>query len=704
MAVREAQDLQMVARSGQGAEQYARQTWSGRDWRLALLLVAAIFIAYQQVWQAGFIWDDEAHLTANPCIIGPLGLKEIWTTAAARICPLVLSTFWLEHKIWGLNPLPYHLVNVLLLGASAIVLWRVLRSLRAPGAWLGAALWALHPVQVESVAWITELKNTQSGLFYLLSVLFFVKWKASETGTGQRKAGWSYPLACLFGVLAMASKSSTVILPLVLGLVAWWMEGRWKWREAWRLAPFCLMSVLAGALSMWTQKLEGAQDPHFARNWAERIAVAGRVIWFYLGKLVWPHPLIFIYPRWQIDASHALSFVPVLLVGVALGVLWWKRRGAARPVFVAFVYFIMALLPVLGLMDHYFLRYSFVGDHFQYLASMGPLALAAAGFATIFDSLRRKAPWLPPVFCAALLAVLGFLTWKQCGMYADVETLWRMTSARNPGLWMAHQNLGTALLQQGRSEEAIAQFGEAMRIDPANATAHYNFGNVLFQQGRTEEAIAHYREAARLNPANADAHNNLGVALFQQGKTGEAIAHYREAVRLNPAYADAHNNLGNALLQQGRTEEAIAHYLEVVRINPAYAAAHYNLGNALLQQGQMGDAIEHLQKALELLPGNVAIQNNLAWVLATAPQASLRNGARAVQLAAQASQSSGGNNPIILHTLAAAYAEAGQFSSAVQTAQKALQLAEAQSNANLATALRREMKLYEAGHRFEDVR
>ena len=637
---------------------------------LALLLLAVVGLAYLPVWHAGFIWDDDQHLTQNPCIIGPLGLKEIWTTARARICPLVLSTFWLEHKIWGLSPLPYHLVNVLLLGSSAIVLWRVLRSLRAPGAWLGAALWALHPVQVESAAWITELKNTQSGLFYLLSILFFVRWKGSGTGSQQGKDIWSYPLACFFGVLAMASKSSTVILPLVLGLVAWWMEGRWKWREALRLAPFCLMSVLAGALSMWTQKLEGGADPRWARTSLERIAVTGRVIWFYLGKLLWPHPLIFIYPRWHIDASQALSFAPALLVAVVLGVLWWKRQGRLRPVFVAFLYFIIALLPVLGLMDHYFLRYSFVGDHFQYLASMGPLALAAAGLAMGFGFLHREAAWPSPVFCTALLAALGLLTYRQCGMYTDTETLWRNTLAKNPECWMAHNNLGIALRQQGRTEDAIAQYREALRIDPAYAVAHNNLGNALRQQGRTEDAIAQYREA----------------------------------LRIDPAYAEVHCNLGNALLGQGRTEEAMAHYREALRINPAYAEAQYNLGNTLFQQGTVDEAIAHTQKALELQPSNLSYENNLAWMLATAPQASLRSGARALELAGKANQSTGGNNPVILHTLAAAYAEAGDFTNALQTAQKALQLAEAQSNTVLADALRLEIKLYEGGRRFEDAR
>jgi tetratricopeptide (TPR) repeat protein len=641
-----------------------RRYWS-RDGVLALILFVAIIFAYQQVWHAGFIWDDDQHLTQNPCVVGPLGLKEIWTTKAARICPLVLSTFWVEHKLWGLNPLPYHLLNVFLHGASAVVFWRALRTLQVPGSWLGAALWALHPVQVESVAWITELKNTQSALFYLSSVLFFVKWKAAEIKTEQLKAIWYYPLGLFFGVLAMASKSSTVVLPLVLGLCAWWMDGRWQWRNTLRLAPFFLMTLLAGALSIWTQKLEGALDSPFPISGTERIAVVGHVIWFYLGKLAWPHPLIFIYPRWHIDTARITAYLPTFLALLLMGGLWWKRRGGARPVYFAYGYFVIALLPVLGLLDHYFLRYSFVGDHFQYLASMGPLALAGAGIATGFDWVPRRKPFLQSTFVAVLLLGLGLLTWRQCAMYSNDETLYRVTIDRNPGAWMSYYNLGYLLFQQGRTDEAIVRFRETLQIRPNYVEAHTYIGEILVQQGHPDEAIAQFREALRIDPAFAMAHNNLGIVLFQKGQIEEAISQFREALQINPTNAQAHYNLALALFQQGRAEEAIA----------------------------------HAQKVLELQPGNVVIQNTLAWMLATAEPASLRNGASAIQLATQASQSTGGN-PLILRTLAAAYAETGRFSEAVEIAQRALQLAETQSNAALAEALRNELSLYRSNQPF----
>ena len=281
-------------------------SWWRHDWLWGLTLILFVILAYTPIWHAGFIWDDDTILTANPCIVGPLGLKEIWTTSAADICPLTITTFWVEHALWGLSPLPYHLVNVLMHGACAVLLWRVLGSFRVQGAWLGAALWALHPVQVESVAWITEMKNTESGLFFLLSILFFVKWlRAKELNNGRTEGVWNYALCLLFAAMAMAGKSSTVILPVVLCLCAWWVEGRWHWRNVVRVIPLFLMTVAASALSIWTQGLQLATvtDPQWARTWPQRLAAAGDAFWFYLGKLLWPYPLVAIYPRWQIDAG-----------------------------------------------------------------------------------------------------------------------------------------------------------------------------------------------------------------------------------------------------------------------------------------------------------------------------------------------------------------------------------------------------------------
>jgi len=585
-----------MSKSGQQNETHA---WFRSDWIWALLLPVAVLLAYQQVWHAGFIWDDDSHITQNPCIVGPLGFKDIWTTSAATYYPLVLTAFWIQHAIWGLNPLPYHLVNVAVHGICAILLWLVLRRLNVRGAWFGAALWALHPVQVESVAWITELKNTQSCLFYLLAILFFLKWIGMP---GQGRAKY-YALVLICSALAILSKSSTVMLPCVLALCWWWMDRRWRWRNILALAPFVLVAAIASAWTIWEQKFHsGALGPEWAQSRAERAILAGKAVWFYFGKLAWPHPLIFIYPRWNIDASSLTACLPSLALLFCIYFLWRGRNGRTRPLFFAMAYFVISLFPVLGFFNVYFFRYSFVGDHFQYLASMGPLALAGASCVMFFNSMASQKPWLQIAFSGILLLGLGGMTWRQCGMYSDIESLWRTTIAGNPECWLAYNNLGLALENQGSIVEASAQYQRSLRFNPGYAEAHNNLGNTLIKQGRAEEAIAQFRDAIDSNPRFAWARYNLGNVLFQQGQTEEAIAQFREALRINPSSIDTLDNLGNALFKLGRTEEAIAQFREALRVSPASAEAHNNLGVALCRQGQIEEGIVQFREALRINP------------------------------------------------------------------------------------------------------
>jgi len=590
-------------------------SWLGHDWVWGLILAGAVILAYLPVWHAGIIWDDAAVVTANPVIVGPLGLKEIWTTSAADICPLTLTTFWVEHLLWGLAPVPYHLVNVFMHAACAVVLWQVLRSLRVPGAWLGAALWALHPVEVESVAWISEMKNTQSGLFFLLSILFFVRWLKARDLDRRAGGGWNYALTLLFAALAMASKSSAVILPVVLCLCAWWMESRWDWRNLARVAPIFFISVVAGIVSIWTQQIHGANDPLWTRTWPERLVTAGDAVWFYLGKLLWPHPLILIYPRWQIDAGQLISYLPLCAVIVALFILWLKRDSWFRPGFLVFAYFLTALLPVLGLVDMSYSHYSFVADHFQYLASMGPLALAGAGLSRLADFVTPGKYGLRSSLCAGLLLALGVLSWQRVWAFESEKTLWSDTLAKNPNCSIAHSGLGAFLLEGGKWDEAIAQYEEALEINPNYAETHNNLANALLQKGRVDEAIAEYQKALEINPNVAETHYNLGNTLLQKGRVDEAIVECQKALEINPNYADAHAYLGSALLQKGHVDAAIAEYQKAMEINPNYAGAHYNLGNALLQKGQVDEAIAEYEKALEINPNYPEAHANLGSAL-----------------------------------------------------------------------------------------
>jgi tetratricopeptide (TPR) repeat protein len=695
------------------------------QWLAALALIGLVFVAYSQVVHFDFIWDDEAHLTQNPCVTGPLGLKEIWTTTRAVYYPLVLTTFWALHKIVGLAPWPYHALNVVIHAISAVLLWRVLRQLNVTGAWLAAALWALHPVLVQSVAWVTELKNTQSGLFYLLSILCFLKFDAQERERGR---WWRWSLALLFFIFAIFSKPSTVMLPVALALCLWWRKGRIRPADLASIVPFALVSAAASAWTIWEQKFHaGAIGAEWSQTPLERLIIAGRAVWFYAGKLSWPHPLIFIYPRWLIDSKQVAAYLPLAAVFAGLAILLSISGTWRRPVLFAVLYFVTALFPVLGFFNVYFFRYSFVSDHFQYLASMAPLALAGAAISVTIDRLRWKSV-LRPAFGGAILVVLGVLTWRQTSMYRDLVTLYTKTLAENPQCWMAHYNLGIVLRGRGETEQAISHYRAAIALRPDYAEAHYNLARLLADKGDSDDAIAHYEKALLVNPADAEAHNNLGAALFESGRLTEAIGHYERALDIRPNHPgaslnlanallfkgdidgaivhylaglasspdqpDAQYNVANALLRKGRTDEAIVHYKKAIELMPQNADAHANLGSALLQKSQIAAAIAEYRSALAIAPQNRPAQTNLAWLLSTASDPLLRNGREAVTLAEEVNRFSGNNQPVVLRILAAAYAEAGQFSEAVDTAERALQL---QDSEPLAGALRKEIALYRSG-------
>jgi Tfp pilus assembly protein PilF len=580
-----------------------------------ILLVVAVYLP---ALRGGFIWDDNAHLTENPCIVGPLGFKDIWTSRAAVYYPLVLTSFWAQHALWGLHPLPYHLVNIVMQGFCAVLLWRVLLSLNVRGAWLGAVLWALHPVQAESVAWITELKNTQSCLFYLLTILFFVKWRNASMDSDKQGRNASYALVMLCAVLAMLSKASTVMLPVVLGLCAWWLDGRWRWRTAVTLVPFFLISAAVSGWTIWEQKFHsGALGNEWNLSLAGRVVVAGKAIWFYLGRLLWPHPLMFIYPRWEIEASQAVSFLPFFAAVAALFILWCYRNGCARPVFFAYAYFVISLFPVLDFFDVYFFRYSYVGDHFQYLAGMGPLALAGAVLASAIDVFKKENQFLIPAICGALIAALSALTWQHTDIFRNNETLWRDTLVKNPDAWMAHDNLSVVLLKRGEINEAIAQCEAALQTKPDDAEALGNLGGALTFRKQYAEAIAYCQAALQIKPDYAEGRANLANALAEVGKIDEAIEQYRLTLQYNPNQAGVHNALGIALAKKGNIDEAIEHFRAALQSKPGDADTHDNWGTALAMQGKLDEAIEHYQKALQLNPSRSNTRMNYGSALAT---------------------------------------------------------------------------------------
>jgi tetratricopeptide (TPR) repeat protein len=567
------------------------------------LLVGIVAATYAAALRNGFIWDDDLHVTANPHIIGPLGLKEIWSTAAANYFPLVLTNFWVQHAFWDLHPFGYHAVTIAMHALATVALWRVLVVLRIPGAWLGAALWALHPVQVESVAWISELKNTQSAVFFFLSILYYVHWVDAP----ERRHHLVAALLC--GVAAILSKPSTVMLPVALGLCAWWRRGRLTWRDLLPLAPFFVLAAMASGWTIWEQKFHsGAQGPEWSQGLAERSAIAGRIVWFYLGKLLWPHPLVFIYPRWQVEPGNALAYVPLVAALGITAALAWRSRGEPRPALLTALYFGALLFPVLGFFNIYFFRYSFVGDHFQYLASAGPLVLLAAILA------RNAGRALIPVG-AMLLAGCAALSARQCAVYRNHESLWRDTMTRNPSARIAWVNLADTLSKQGRREEALAYFEHAVQMDPNEPNVRNDLGGVLLLLGRPAEALPHLERAAAAKPNGAEIQSNLGSALDAVGRRAEAIAHYDRAVQLDAGYASAQGNLAAALAEDGRFEEAARHFAIAVRLRPEDAAARDGFGRTLQRLGRGAEAIAQFEHTLRLKPDSADAHRHLGLAL-----------------------------------------------------------------------------------------
>jgi len=573
----------------------------------AMLTVVLTVVVYLPVLDGGFIWDDDQYVTDNRTLRSVAGLRQIWLDphATVQYYPLTFTVFWIEYHLWGPNPAGFHMVNVLLHSVNAVLFWILLRRLRVPGAWWAAAVFALHPVHVMSVAWITELKNVLSGCFFLGALLAFF-WD-SESSRRSR-----YALALGLYLCALLSKTSTSILPVAVILIEWWKQGRVGRKELLPLLPLFIMGIAFGTFTLWLEKHEkGAWGTEFAVPFLERLLVAGRSFWFCLGKLLWPARLTFLYPRWQMDPTRAWLYVYPLATIALFVTLWCTRRWIGRAPFAALLYFWLAFPALVLVQLLYMMRYAFVSDHWQYLGSLGMIALGVGGVVRGFECWGDEARWVGRVIASIVMIVLGLLTWRQGHVYRDVETLWRDTLAKNPECWMARIELGNLLFRQGYASEAMTEFERALQIKPDDPEAFNNLGIALAGSGRIPEAISYYEQALRLRPNYAEAYYNLGIVWQNTGRIGEAIHSYEEALRLNPNYAEAENNLGSVLVQQGRVTEALGHWERALRANPGYAEAHYNLGVGLVRLGRVQEAIKHWEEALQLKPDYAEAYFNL---------------------------------------------------------------------------------------------
>jgi len=659
-----------------------------------LLLAALTIVVYRPSWNGGFLWDDDDYITHNELLTAPDGLRRIWFSldSPSQYFPLVYTTFRLEHALWGMNHTGYHWINLVLHVANALLVWRVLARLNVPGSWLAGAIFALHPVQVESVAWITERKNVLMGFFFLLTLLAWIAFIDKRT----RRPWRFYGLALIFYLLALSAKSTACTLPAALLLVLWLQKKPINKRRLLQIVPFVIMGIGMGLLAVWWERYhQGTSRAVFTfLGPMERVLVASRAVWFYLGKLIWPADLTFIYPKWTISSTHLGNYI-WLLAGIGLCVaIYFSRRYVGRSVEVAAAFFVATLSPVLGFIMLYTFRYTFVADHYQYLACIGPIALVSAGVVSLAHIFRQHRGLILSA-AAFVVATLGVLTWRQSAMYGNIETLWRITLARNSECWMAHTNLGIVLLQKGQLDDGIAQYRAALQMQPDSWDAEYNLGTALVGKGEVDEAILHCERAVAMQPNDPDGQVSLGDALLQKKRIDEAIVHYQSALAVRPDYFLAHYGLGRAFLEKGEADSAIQHCRTALVIQPDDADCHTVLAVALDEKTETAEAIQHYEKALAISPKSISALTNLAWLRATSSNEALRNGNEAVKLAGQADELSGGTNAVVLRTLAAAYAEAGQFGKAIESGRTALQLARVHGDQSLAVELEQQIAVYE---------
>jgi tetratricopeptide (TPR) repeat protein len=638
--------------------------FDGAFWIFLAVILPLTVLAYQPAWHGGFLWDDNGHITKQT-LRSAAGLWRIWFEPGAtqQYYPVVHSAFWLQFHAWGVNPTGYHIVNIVLHAVSASLFAVILRRLRVPGWWLAAAVFALHPVQVESVAWITELKNTLSGVFYFAAALTYLRFD-------ERRTRGLYVAALGWFVLALLSKSVTATLPAGLLIVFWWKRGRLDLRrDVLPLAAFFVASVAAGTMTVVMERtFIGASGDAFNFSFVERTLIAGRAVCFYLYSLIWPANLAFNYPRWHVSQAIWWQYLFPLFVG-ALLVAAWLVRGRTRAPLAALLFFGVTLAPALGYANVYPFRFSFVADHFQYLACAGIFALIAAGLTRGFDRWRAPAN-VRALAAAAIVLPLVVLTWRDAHGYTSLEALWKTTIERNPEAWLARSNYAAMLLDQQPPDpaQALVHAREAVRIAPKESSARFNLGLALEATGDSNGAAIEYREAiGRASAADrksarvalvhdrlasvlraagrakdadeeaaiaramltemagsasqgadapVDAQMDAAIALLQAGHPDQAVAPLSRLVTQAPHRVDGRFALGVALEQLNQLDRAADEFRAVLAAAPAHGGAAKHLGRVLHSMNRRDEALAAYLQALALDPSSGDLQNDLGVLLA----------------------------------------------------------------------------------------
>jgi tetratricopeptide (TPR) repeat protein len=549
-----------------------RASWA-RPTALAVLLVLLPLAAYIPAYHAGFYSDDESHILRNERLRTTEGLREIWTDIRGTVnlyYPLTFTTYWVDYHLWGLNPTGYHTANIILHALNALLVWLVVRRLGIPGAWLAAAIFALHPAHVESVAWVTERRNTLSVFFYLLSILAYLGFRplaaAGSPAYGEETVSktavrierrvarprWMYALSLLSFAAALLSKTATLTLPAAILLLVWWKRGRLVRRDWLPLIPFFVLGI---GLSLWTANLERTLIERGGPGWgaysaADRLIIGGRAVWFYLGKLFYPARLSFIYPQWAVTGHGWAQYAYPIAVVAMGGALIALRRRIGRGPAAGFLFFVGTLLPVLGFVDYFYMMMSFVADRFLYLPGLGVIVLVAGYAGAVWGRLPARVRPAALAIVIALLGVLAMGTWRRSSIFETAETLYRDVVAKDPDSWAGHYSLGVVLAVGQRPAEAAPHLETALRLKPNFPSIRGYLGVVYSQLGRQEEALRLFHEALAQNPNDAEIRTNLGVALVTMGRYDEAIDEYAKALAIDPLYAPARRNFSRIVLHR----------------------------------------------------------------------------------------------------------------------------------------------------------
>ncbi|HXM36585.1 MAG TPA: tetratricopeptide repeat protein [Pyrinomonadaceae bacterium] len=681
---------------------------------ICVLLVAVTWLVFGQTLWHGFInYDDPVYVYENPVVKSGLTLHGIgWAFTHSHGFnwhPLTWISHMLDCQFYGLKAGGHHFTNVLLHTIAVlllfVLLWQMTGALWRSG--FVATVFAIHPSHVESVAWIAERKDVLSGVFFMLTLIAYVRY-ARDPSLGR------YVTMLVLFACGLMAKPMLVTIPLILLLLDYWPLGRFaqslpreskavRWRLVLEKVPLLVLSFASCIATFIAQ--QGAMNSFEQLPLALRINNALVSCLTYIRQMIWPVNLTVYYPH----PSYQLPFWEIALAAALLVTITIVAAALPRKypyLITGWLWYLVMLVPVIGVIQ---VGSQAHADRYTYLPQIG-LCFAITWVVT---DLSRSWPRRREILGAGAImaiAALALSAWHQTSFWRESESLWTRALAVNSNNDVAHSHLGNSALQKGRIDEAILHYQKALEIsqnykETDRREAYYNLGYALLRKDKIDEAIANYRKALE-GPFQyePEAHSSLGDALLRKGQIDEAIVHFEKFVQLRPDHAEAYYNLGNALLQKGRMDDAVAHFEKALKLNPVLAEAENDLGNALFRKGKVEEAIAHYERALQIDPRSISALSQLAWVLATNSEAQIRNGAKAIELAREADQFSGGQNPMILHTLAAAYAETGQFSQAVETAQDALKLAISESNTALAEALRQVIGLYQAGKPYHQPR